>query len=109
MNCKEYKKTIMSPMNIIITVLLLMIICLFLILVFPNKIVVASADSGREKVVTTLQIKSGDTFWSIAGKYITEEYSDRSDYVKEIKKSNGITSDLLYEGQYIIVPHYVES
>lgn len=63
-------------------------------------------NSGKE--IVSVQINKGDTLWSIAGRYITEEYKDMNDYIKEIKKTNGLTSDTIHEGGYIVVPYYAK-
>jgi hypothetical protein len=63
----------------------------------------------REKTVVSIKIEKGDTLWSIASEHITDEYNDIHTYIKEIMKSNGLTSDTIHEGRYIIVPYYVAS
>ncbi|MDF2474509.1 MAG: hypothetical protein K0R21_2291 [Anaerocolumna sp.] len=60
----------------------------------------------REKTVVSIKIEEGDTLWSIASRYITEEYKDMNTYIKEIKKTNGLFEDTIHEGKYIIVPYY---
>lgn len=60
----------------------------------------------REKTVTSVKIEKGDSLWSIASRYITEEYRNMNVYIEEIKDSNGLTSDIIHEGNYIIVPYY---
>ncbi len=60
----------------------------------------------REKLVTSVKIEKGDSLWSIASQYITEEYGDMNSYIDEIMNSNGLTSDIIHEGSYIIVPYY---
>lgn len=60
----------------------------------------------REKTVTSIKIEKGDSLWSIASQYITDEYKDMNVYIEEIKFSNGLTSDTIHEGRYIIVPYY---
>ena len=60
----------------------------------------------REKTVTSVKIEKGDSLWSIASHYFTDEYKDMNVYIEEIKLSNGLTSDTIHEGRYIIVPYY---
>lgn len=60
----------------------------------------------REKTVTSVKIEKGDSLWSIASHYFTDEYKDMNVYIEEIKFSNGLTSDTIHEGRYIIVPYY---
>lgn len=60
----------------------------------------------REKMVTSIKIEKGDTLWSIANEYITEDYKDINSYINEIKKSNGLIDDTIHEGKYLIIPYY---
>lgn len=71
--------------------------------------VFASSPSDNVKVIKSVKIEAGDTLWSIAKEYITDEYKDIRTYIKEIKKTNGLTDDIITEGCYIIVPYYVSS
>lgn len=66
-----------------------------------------SGKVGREKIVTTICIEKNSTLWDIASEYYTEDYADVNDLIEEIKMSNGIKKDMVHEGAYIIVPHYV--
>jgi cell division protein YceG involved in septum cleavage len=68
--------------------------------------VIAEKSPTREKLVTSMRIEKGDSLWSIAERYMTEEYSDIHTYINEIKRSNGLTSDVIHEGAYIIIPYY---
>lgn len=63
----------------------------------------------RVKQVISMRIQKGDTLWSIAKEYITDDYEDLNDYIREIKSSNGITSDTIHAGAYLIIPHYTSS
>ncbi|ROR29258.1 LysM domain-containing protein [Mobilisporobacter senegalensis] len=108
MNRRVYRNSLlMKRIALIITVTIITIIAL-LIFIFPKKIVVNAGDNNRTKTVTSVLIKKGDSLWSIAGQYMTEEYSDRNEYIQEIKECNGLTSDTIHEDQYLIIPHYVE-
>ncbi len=60
------------------------------------------------KHITSIQIEKGDTLWSIASQYITDEYDNMNDYIKEIKKTNGLTSDTIHEGKYLVIPYYAQ-
>lgn len=68
----------------------------------------AGADDGirREKRIISIQVKEGDTLWSIACDFYTEEYGNVKKLIKEIKKTNRI-SDQIYIGQKLLIPHYV--
>ena len=45
------------------------------------------------KYYTSIQIESGDTLWSIASEYMTDEYIDINDYIEEICTINHISKD----------------
>lgn len=54
------------------------------------------------KYYTSVQIESGDSLWSIAECYCPEDVEIR-DYIKELKKMNGIKSDKIHTGNYLTV------
>ncbi len=76
---------------------------------FITKTVTAQRAMDRTKLVTTVEVKKGDTLWSIASTYFTEEYNDLNEYIDEIKDSNGLVTDDIHAGNYIIVPYYADA
>lgn len=90
-----------------IAVIIVFIIMIFTILL-ATKRVTAKRDGYRIKKVTSIQIQKGDTLWSIASRHMSDEYSDLNDYIEEIKMSNGLSSDNIQAGNYIIVPYYAD-
>ena len=68
----------------------------------------ASADTieTRKKTCTSIEVQPGDTLWSIAETYYTEECIDLRTYIDEIKKTNNMYDDKLVSGRYLIVPYY---
>ena len=60
-----------------------------------------------QKYYTSIQINSGDTLWTIADKYMTDEYADKNDYIREVCNINHISGDSIHSGQYLTVPYYV--
>jgi cell division protein YceG involved in septum cleavage len=59
------------------------------------------------KYYKSIEITKGDTLWSIAQEYIDEEhYENTSEYIKEVRNINSLTSDNIVSGNYIIVPYY---
>lgn len=89
------------------------IILLFILLAlsfgFFSKTAMAQRNVERTKLVTSVEVKKGDTLWSIASVYITDEYNDINDYIDELRASNGLTSDTIHAGSYIIVPYYADA
>lgn len=58
----------------------------------------------RSTVMTyeSVRISGGDTLWSIAQEY--HGITDMSDFVDEIKALNGLSSDSIHSGAYLIIP-----
>lgn len=75
---------------------------------FISKTVTAQRAGSRQKLIASVEIKQGDTLWGIASSYISEEYGSISEYIEEIKASNGLISDEIHAGNYIIVPYYAD-
>lgn len=61
-----------------------------------------------EKMVASVYIEKGDSLWTIAKKYYTEENESMKAYINEIKTCNHLSSNVIKEGQYLIVPYYTE-
>lgn len=76
---------------------------------FMTKTVTAQRAGERCKQVISIEIKKGDTLWSIASEYMCEEYKDLNEYIEEIKDSNGMITDEIHAGNYIIVPYYTDA
>lgn len=64
----------------------------------------STADSYTIMEYMDIEISSGDTLWSIAGTYMSDEYSDIREAVYKLCKINDITADQLYVGMTIKVP-----
>lgn len=45
------------------------------------------------KYYTSIRVSSGDTLWDIAKEYRTEEYSDISSYIAEVREINHLSSN----------------
>ncbi len=89
----------------------IIMVCL-VVMVFATTVLAitqrASADTPetRRKTCTSIEIQPGDTLWSIAETYYTEECLDLRSYIDEIKKTNNMYDDKLVSGRYLIVPYY---
>jgi len=59
-----------------------------------------------EKYVTAVYIERGDSLWTIAKKYYTEQNVSMKDYIQEIKACNHLSGNEIRYGQYLIVPYY---
>ncbi len=56
-----------------------------------------------DKYYSSVQIESDDTLWDIAKRYNEDEEISTKEYVEEIMQVNGLETDTIYAGQYIIV------
>ena len=61
------------------------------------------------KYFTTVYVEAGDSLWSIANEYATEEYADLDMYIKEVRQINDLKGMQLQHGSYICVPYYSTS
>lgn len=92
--------------SFIISLCSLILLVLFISFSVISTTVTAEKSFNKVKLVTCVKIEKGESLWSIASRYISEEYKDMESYIKEIKKSNGLTSDVIHEGNYITIPYY---
>ena len=88
------------------TLLLVFIFAWFLSSKTDISSVKASSLENSYKYYTSVQVKQGDSLWSIANAYMTAECGDVSDYVDEIKELNHLNDDAIHAGEYILVPYY---
>ena len=89
---------------IIFLVLFLMILSLF----FATSALAAENEKPKQKTIVSVCIAPGDNLWSIAQEYYSAECGSFSDYVAEIKRSNGLRGDTIHTGAYLIVPYYAD-
>ncbi len=82
-------------------------LCIALALLI-TPIVKASSSNNipKDLQVKSIQIQHGDTLWSIASEYYSNEYTSLATYIDEIKKCNNISSDTIHAGNYLLVPYY---
>lgn len=58
----------------------------------------------RESYTTyeSIRIEHGDTLWNIAEHYSDARHTNA--FVKEVKALNGLTTDKIYPGAYLLIP-----
>lgn len=75
------------------------------VILLPGK---ASANESTDDVLykyyCAVEIEEGDTLWSYAQQYSPDE--NYKTYIQEVCSINHLTSDLLIEGQTLIIPYY---
>ena len=80
------------------------------ILIFKISTLSGKAQGEKEqqyKYYARIEVKYGDTLWSIAGQYMDKEHYTRNSYVKEIKSINHVHDENeIKEGQMLIIPYY---
>lgn len=74
---------------------------MFMIMYFAGMIVNAGAVSQDHSVYDTVMVRAGDTLWEIARNNCA---GDVRPYIYEIKKINNLESDVIYEGQLLMLP-----
>ena len=93
------------------TIIIVLVLIFIMVFVFGGT--KASADTNlrvnERKYFTGYVVQSGDTLWDIAGKYMTEEYRDRNEYIKEVAISNQMDSYDITPGKLIILPYYADA
>lgn len=91
---------------IVTSIILSSLVFMISLIVIPNT-VKAKDNVIREKQIISVKVEEGDTLWSIAKEYYTRDYKDVKSYIKEIKRANGLSTDTIHEGRYLVVPCYV--
>lgn len=91
-----------------VAALVLFMVALFLVVLFvlPER-KAAAGDSVSTYGITSVQIEEGDSLWSLASEYYSEEFISIANYIEEIKRMNNLSSDTLYAGNYILIPYYM--
>ena len=75
--------------------------------IFTNQGFNVEAHDAAYTAYKSIEIESGDSLWSIAEKYITDDFENTADYVKELKRLNNLTSDTIHEGQHLLVSYEI--
>lgn len=96
---RNEKLTIMIVMLILLSVLVCSI-------TFGSIHTQAASAETAYKYYTSIRIEPGDSLWSIASSYISADYEDMNDYIKEICEINHISQDDIHSGQYLTIPYY---
>lgn len=63
----------------------------------------AFAAPNGSQVKQTVDVDRGDTLWGIANQHVKKGQSVR-EYMYELKRVNQLTSNMLFEGQVLILP-----
>ncbi|MCH5274232.1 MAG: LysM peptidoglycan-binding domain-containing protein [Lachnospiraceae bacterium] len=59
------------------------------------------------KYYTSIEVQYGDTLWSIAQAYYSEEYDSVDDYIYEVMKINHLQQEsVITAGSHLVVPYF---
>ena len=101
---KLYKKTAKAALIIIIFIAAITTV----LILSSNSVKTEAAAFHGTKCYKSITVTSGDSLWSIAGKYMDEnEYTDEREYIEEVRSINHLSSDNIKSGSYLIIPYYV--
>lgn len=78
--------------------------------VFAHSMTSVRAEEQPQKEVTryytSVQIKEGESLWSIAADYADQSEISISDYIEELKQMNGLQKETIHTGQYLTVVYF---
>jgi len=63
----------------------------------------AAKESVEYKYYKSIEVSRGDSLWSIAKEYMSQNYDSIYDYIDELKQMNHLDSDDIHAGQYHIM------
>ncbi len=87
-------------------ILLLTFSSVLLLLILFVSVKVDGGAAPKYKYFKSIEIQSGDTLWSIAEEYMSDDYESTADYIREVKFINNIESNRITTGNYLTVPYY---
>lgn len=91
-----------------VTVLTLAIVACFLAIVCTKSISSASTDTQKDIYYTSVEVQPGDSLWSIATQYYTDDWKDVNHYMETIMEFNGLSNDRIYAGNYLSIPYFAQ-
>lgn len=91
-------------------ILVVLTIVLVAVLTISYHAILSTAASETKEVsfkyYTSIEVAYGDSLWSIAEAYISDEYDSVNDYIKEVKAINHMDEDAIVAGQSLIIPYF---
>ena len=102
--CEDFTKK--SRNRRLIISLIIISLILTLVIIIPTRVAYADQENKSTRLYKTVEIKSGDSLWSIAADHYTIECESMNDYIYLIKKCNSLYDDNITAGCYLIIPYY---
>lgn len=68
----------------------------------------ASNEDVLYKYYTSIEVKQGDTLWTIADTYKTDDSVTKDDYIREVMHMNGLQNETIHAGDFLTVAYYSE-
>ena len=100
---------IMTKRSFFISVLTIVLsLCVIIAAFFGGKMNANASGKYTEKQYISYEIQNGDTLWSIAENMCQNAGISSASYIKEIRKINHLTSDLITEGNKLVLIQYHE-
>lgn len=86
--------------------LLLVILAIYILSLIPIQVAYANQSTSRSESYMSIEIKSGDSLWSIAKTYFSDDYKSINDYIQRIQKCNALIDEKITAGCYLVIPYY---
>ena len=110
---REYKKIYpnqdLQQKRIVVLFCLLIAVVMFSIIFLRTTNAQAAPAEVTYKYFTSIQVEAGDTLWTIACEYVSDEYSNVNEYIKEVCSINHISKNEIHAGQYLVIPYYASA
>ena len=98
-----------QKLGIFLTGLVMTLLVLSLTVFFIKEPVEASDGIEHVKDYICIEVEEGDSLWSLAEEYKTEEFTSLESFVAEMEEINGMNKDtVLKPGNKLMVPCYKE-